>query len=318
MSDKVLPHNDPDAQLARYIGSYLEGEHELNDIRDPLWSTLKEYKNQRRNISENPESGAIWEQISRKIPANKQTARIYSLENSKAIWAAAAAVLIAAFLGIYYYTAVQPQLIASSKQHIETVILDEGSKITLRPHSSLYALSNNADERNYRLEGEAWFEVVSLPGRTFSVKAGSGKVSVLGTKFDLSNWGGQTRVYLEEGSIRFENLKTEISVTLNPGESAAIKADNTIDTTRTLDENEFTDWLNKELIFNNKSVRYVFNELRQEFKLTITAPDSVLNTTLSGGLSLDNARQSLEDLSLVLDGKFIKTGNNSFKFVPNR
>jgi hypothetical protein len=58
--------------------------------------------------------------------------------------------------------------------------------------------------------------------------------------------------------------------------------------------------------------------MEQEFNFKISAPDSILNTKLSGTLSLRNADQSLNDLSLVLDGQFIKEAENRYKFVPNR
>lgn len=320
MTTQLLPNNDPDLQLARRIGSYLEGHRiDFRDTGDAFSELLLQYKNQRSQQLPATNSNAIWEGISRETQPRKNTAKVYQLGRSKtrAIWATAASVLIAAFIGIYYFLIQQPQLIASSEQMIETVVLDDGSKITLRPYSSFYALSGNAEEHNYKLEGEAWFVVTSRPDRIFSVKAGNGKVSVLGTKFDLSNWGGKTQVYLEEGSIRFKNLNTKTSVTLNPGESAEIKADSLIETSSAA-PTEFTDWMNRELIFRNRTARYVFNELEQEFNITITVPEFIKNTSLSGGLSLESVDQSLQDLALVLDGEFIKVNKNTYKFVPNR
>lgn len=320
MNTRLLPNNDPDLQLARRIGNYLEGRLELDYAEDSLIKPILDYKRERKkelSASVITDSAAIWKKIEKEIKPGKKETRIHQLGSTKtkAIWATAASLLIAAFIGIYYYTTQQPEMIASSAQQIQTVVLDDGSKVTLRPHSSIYVLSGNANEHNYKLEGEAYFEVVSNPERTFSVKAGNAKVTVLGTKFDLSTWGNQIQVYLEEGLISFENVTNNISVTLNPGESAEIDDDSI--NTGLSDVSEFTDWMNRELVFKNKTARYVFNELEQEFNFTISAPDSVLNTTLSGGLSLANAQQSLDDLSLVLDGKFVKEGEKRYKFVPN-
>lgn len=324
MATQLLPDNDKDLQLARQIGSYLDGQLELETVEDPLIPMLLGYKNERKqrsyaDSSVSVVSNQVWRQIEEQTDTGKQGARVYQLGRSKtrAIWTTAAAILIAAFLGIYYFMNQQPQMVASSNQQIQTVQLIDGSKVTLRPHSAIYALTQSSQEQTYRLDGEAYFEVSPDPQRTFSVQAGNGKVSVLGTKFDLSSWGEQTQVYLEEGSIRFENLTTKDAVTLSPGESAAIGNDNTISTAST-EITEFTDWMNRELIFKNKTVRYVLNELEQEFNFTFMAPDSIMETTLSGGLSLDNAQQSLDDLSLVLDGKFVKDAENRYRFVPNQ
>jgi len=323
MTDQTLPHNDPDLRLAHHIGEYLEGSIDLQAVEDPLTSPLVAYKKQRIEKSDsipNYDSHTLWDTISRETEPKQESAKIYSLgkswPGSKAIWATAASLLIAAFIGLYYYTVQQPQVIASSAQSIETVVLEDGSKVTLRPHSTIFALPRSSDEHHYKLDGEAYFEVTSLPERTFSVQAGSGKVRVLGTKFNLSNWGNQVQVYLEEGSISFENLNTSDSVILSPGEAAEIEPDETI-SSGSAELSEFTDWMNRELIFRNKTARYVFNEMEQEFNIAITAPDSILNTQLSGRLSLEDVGQSLEDLSLVLNGQFTNEGNNRFNFVPN-
>ncbi len=324
MADQILPNNDPDLQLARRIGSLLQSKTDADKAEDPLLQTLLQYKELRSRQGETVadfDGETLWDNISKETQPTEDTG-IHQLNKSgsksitRTVLAAAASILIAAFIGIYYYS-MQPEVIASSSGAIQTVALDDGSKVTLRPHSTIYALSHTAKEHNYKIEGEAYFEVQPNGERTFSVKAGNSKVSVLGTKFNLSTWGNQVQVFLEEGSISFENIETNNSVTLNPGESAEIDAGEAI-ITNTADISEFTDWMNRELIFNNKTARYVFNEMEQEFSITISAPDSIQNTELSGQLSLEDAEQSLKDLSLVLNGRFVSEGNNRFKFVPNQ
>jgi len=328
MTGNTLPENDRDLQLARRIGSYLVGELKRAEEKDSLLDTLFEYKESRKHANRDLadseiHSDEIWEKISKATRPKENTANIYQLgrsaTNFKTVRAVAASLLIAAFIGFatYLYMSQQPQLIASSSASIQTLTLEDGSRVTLRPYSSLEALNVSPGEHSYKLEGEAFFDVVQNSDRIFSVRAGNGKVRVLGTRFDLSNWGDQTQVYLEEGSIRFENLETEDSVTLSPGEAAEIGPDNLLNS-KPAEINEYTDWINRELTFRNKTAQYIFSEMEQEFNISITAPDSVLNARLSGSLSLGNIDESLEDLSLVLDGQFIKDGENSYSFVPER
>ncbi|NGP76975.1 hypothetical protein G3570_10045 [Balneolaceae bacterium YR4-1] len=328
MTRTTLPENDPDLQLARRIGSYLESETDLRSETDTLVDTLLNYRESREaNKSSIPDvavpSDEIWQEISVAIHSEEHSATIHKLGSSqtdfKTIWAVAASLLVAAFIGFaaYFYLSQQPQMIASSSANIETVVLEDGSKVTLRPHSSIKALEISANEHNYQLEGEAFFEVMKSDNRTFSVRAGNGEVQVLGTRFDLSNWGDKTQVYLEEGSIRFENIESKEAVTLSPGEAAEIGPDNLL-TTKSAEITEYTDWMSSELNFRNKTTRYVFNEMEQEFNIRISAPDSIMNTRLSGSLALNSIDESLEDLSLVLDGQFIKNGDRQYIFVPKR
>lgn len=328
MTRITLPENDPDLLLARRIGSYLDGEIELRTDANPLLDSLFDYKSRRteriNDISDTElPSDEIWQEIAESIYAGEDSATVLEPKSkqsdSRTIWAVAASLLVAAFIGIaaYYYLSQQPQVLASSSANIETVLLEDGSKVTLRPHSSIKALEVSAGEHSYQLEGEAFFEVVNNSNRIFSVRAGNGEVRVLGTRFDLSNWGDKTQVYLEEGSIRFENLESSEAVTLSPGEAAEIGPDNLLNT-QTADMAEYTDWLNRELTFRNKTTRYVFNEMEQEFNIQITAPDSIMNTRLSGSLALGSVDESLDDLSLVLDGQFVKNGERQYTFVPKR
>lgn len=320
MTDKLLPNNDPDLQLARRIGASLENGRALQSSGNNLLESLLLYKKERKQLESgtlDSDGSEMWDQIARETNFDSNTHTVHRLESTRntLIWAAAATLLIAAFLGIFYYRSLQPDMLASTDQQIQTLTLEDGSSVTLRPHSSLYLLPGNDRAQNYRLNGEAYFEVVNNPDRTFSVEAGNAIISVLGTKFDLSTWGSQTQVFLEEGSIRFENKTTSEAVILSEGESAETREGNAI-STATSDISEFTDWMNKELIFRDKTARYVFSELEQEFDFTISAPESVMQTRLSGGLSLENPQQSLEDLSLVLGGTFSRESEKRYRFVP--
>ena len=103
-----------------------------------------------------------------------------------------------------------------------TYTAPDGSEVTLRPHTSLYALDAEAGTMRYRVEGEAFFAVVRDPSRTFVVEADGARVQVLGTRFDVSTWGERTSVYLEEGRVRFEHVPTGQAVMLAPGQRSVV------------------------------------------------------------------------------------------------
>lgn len=320
MSNHQLPDSDNDLMLARHIGSSLAEQRDLSNISDPLLDSLLSYKAERENtgVSESLDSQDMWNRIVSETKPDGSN--IYTLfGKNKSVWAAAAGILISALIGVFYYTS-QPQLIAESGREIATVALENGSTATLRPHSEIHLLSKNSKEIAYRLQGEAFFEVEKGDTRIFSVEAGSGEVRVLGTRFNLSSWGGQTQVYLEEGLIAFRHISADQTVKLEPGQSAQIKSDTNLIPRDTADVNpsEFTDWMNRELIFRNRTAGYVFSEFEQEFGIIIEASESVKSTSLSGGLALDDLEQSLQDLALVLNGEFTKVNQNTYKFESNR
>ena len=199
----------------------------------------------------------------------------------------------------------------------EIISLPDGSSVTLRPYSKLYEIDRSEQTAEYELAGEAYFEITKNPGRIFSVKTDQSEVRVLGTKFILSDWGNASTVYLQEGRIQYTSLESRNSVELEPGQSATVTETTTSPQVSAASETSFTDWLNNELVFQNKPARTVFNELEQHFNISIQAPAGILQENLSGSIQLNELTSVLRDLELVLGGTFTQTGHNSYVFKAN-
>ena len=97
--------------------------------------------------------------------------------------------------------------------------LSDGSRITLNSESRLeYPVHFTKNSRNVRLDGEGYFEVASDVKKHFIVITNYGKITVLGTRFNLKCYADDTSLSaaLIEGSIRFSALDSN-SVLLTPG-----------------------------------------------------------------------------------------------------
>jgi len=296
---------------------------------DPLATLLLEY---RRRIGQDsrrftPDSAGLWSRIQEQTVPTADTgtastdATIHTIRPAASdrrwIWAAAASLLIIVIAGYFYFLApTQPTLIAESEQMLQTVSLSDGSQVTLRPYSKLYLVEENNSGIQYELAGEGYFEVTKDPDRTFSVTAGNGRVSVLGTRFVLSNWGTLVQVYLEEGSVRLETADRSQSTVLEPGQFATVTENRQIGEPQPADISIFTDWMNNELSFRNQEAKYVFSELEQHYNIEIDAPEAVSSTRIGGTLSLARLDSSLNDLGMVLGGSFNAMGDGSYRFVP--
>ena len=260
------------------------------------------------------EKQEVWQQIASQTKGSKAT--VTTLGSPSIMrWAAAAFVLIGALLGVFYLQFYQqPELIAQSEATINTTVLADGSTVTLRPYSVLYSIEQSNSKHQYKIEGEALFEVTSNQHRTFSVETATGRVSVLGTSFTVSSWGQQMQVFLQEGSVELEALDQDSSIILQPGQSASIADKNGLPTVQTAKVEEFLDWLDQELIFENKAVSLITGEIEQQFNINITLPTNIATNKLTGQLSLQNLETALRDLELVLGGKFAKTGPQRYTF----
>lgn len=318
MADEQLPNNDRDRKLARAIGQSRAADRSLSGLDDSLIPPLLEHRERVRRSRRGDDSGKqqVWRQVAKATePAGSETP-VYRLFTSKTYrWAAAAILLIGVLAGVFYFQFwQQPELLARAGSSIEIVQLKEGSTVTLRPHSRLFAVEQSASVLLYKLKGEALFEVTPKQHRTFSVKTGNGRVSVLGTRFILSTWGKRMRVFLAEGMVKVQAPQQNNILTLEPGEAASVGPAGHIRRISNARPRAYTDWLDQQLIFNSRPAAQVVLELEQQFDITISLPANIANNRLTGQLSLESLKTSLHDLSLVLGGTFVRTGERSYRF----
>ena len=285
MNSQELPHNDKDLQLARRIGELLDsgtlGSESIG--QDEFESLLDQFKQSQspQAVKTSPEvSEKMWQAIAAVTEPDttqeKPAAKIFTLNPFIGRIAIAASILFAIVIGWYIMRpAPAPVLVAEAGNAPFLYVTDDGSQISLRSHSSLYVLREASGHVEYQLEGEARFVVTNNASRTFSVDAGSARISVLGTTFNIVHRDTLVSVYLEEGSIELEHLVRKQSQILSPGQAGSLSAltDITIDQAPQVEE--FMDWLDNELIFESKQLREIVEELEFHFAVTIEIPEEI-------------------------------------------
>jgi transmembrane sensor len=96
------------------------------------------------------------------------------------------------------------QSFQSATGQVRSVTLADGSTVVLNGASRISARIG-AGRREVALEaGEALFDVKHDPARPFTVTAGAGRVTVLGTRFDLALNRRNVDLEVERGLVRFE------------------------------------------------------------------------------------------------------------------
>ncbi len=311
-------HNNQDTKLAEHIEQVNAGNTSL-DYSLALVPELAEYKAAKKSwlhAVHKSDREEVWENIT---SATRQQATVHKLFQSKPMqMAVAAAILVVAMLSIFYIQYVsQPTLMGEAGATMATVRLDDGSTITLRPHSKLYEVQLTDHQAAYKLEGEGYFDITPNQRRTFSVQSASGKVSVLGTRFNLSSWGNRMQVFLEEGSVRVEALEQDSSLVLSPGDAAVVSSASSIPELQPFSLEEVTDWMTNQLVFEQKEIRFVIAEVEQHFNISITIPENLNDEKISGRLSLEELQTVLDDLEIALNGTFTETKPNTYQFNSN-
>ncbi len=315
--DILLPDNDPDLVLAQQVGEALSSGTDLSSLNNPIIDLLVEFKDEELKSYSNYEfdSTNLWKNIEQET---RKPANITPLFQRRIAytWAAAAVFLIAAFVGFFWIiSSPDTVLVAQSEASIISISLEDGTEVTLRPYSQLFEVAANENERSYTIEGEAYFDVQSDADRPFTVQAGQGVVTVLGTRFNLSSWGNTTKVYLEEGSISFNAADSDTApIILEPGESSTIE-NGMVASPQQVQADEYTDWISNTIVFNSSLPADVVAEIGQHFNITIDVSQLEDIGSLTGSLRLDSVSQTLEDLGLVLGGTFRQAAENEYVFV---
>ena len=327
----MLPEDDRDLSMARRIGTRLDEHAPLDRAAggEPsddasFYRALLTLKQAHQEAAPPPGTAArVWagleQQMAQDQPAAAEPRPALRLVRSlsRRTWmAAAASLLLLAALGwLLINRTPSPVLLASADADIITYTAPDGSTVQLRPHSKLYALDEDA--ARYRLDGEGFFDVTKNEARTFTVEAGDARIAVLGTRFNVSTWGAQTTVFLEEGRIRFEHLPSEQAVELTPGQRSGLMPGGRLAQPTAADSSEYMDWLRQEMNFVSRPLDQVLDELAHHYAIAFAPVPALEADTLTGRILLDRIDQSLNDLGKILDGRFVQIDDETYRFVSN-
>jgi len=124
-------------------------------------------------------------------------------------WAIAATIVLSVslFFSLEATVTDKPPQIALYSTEVggrEVVQLDDGSSITLNTDTSLQVDFSAGLRKVILKRGEAFFEVAKDPNRPFTVAAGHGQVTAVGTAFSVYRRSGDIEVTVTEGRVRVE------------------------------------------------------------------------------------------------------------------
>ena len=201
-----------DTFLSRWLNNDLT-EQELQEFKNSEDYNLYQKIAEKSKLFSVPEFDE--EQLFQKIQAKiaKQETKVRKLIPN---WAYAVAAMLVVVLGLSYFMNNQTEITCKNGQQL-ACILPDGSKVQLNGNSSIAFKKEKWLEGNRALEldGEAYFKVKK--GSTFSVKTTEGKITVLGTEFNVQTLENYLEVECYEGKVSVKNKKHESVLT--PGKA---------------------------------------------------------------------------------------------------
>ena len=183
------------------------------------------------------------------------------------------------------------------------VALPDGSVIDLNSRSRVQ-VRYEQDLRHIELsEGEAMFSVEHDSSRPFVVASGNGKITVTGTRFDVRRDPAETRVVVEQGTVKVQgrDAADDEFVSLTAGTGTRVDAKGFVTAAYAVNPAELTAWRNGKLVFNNASLSEVAAEVsRYREKPLRVGNEKVGNLRLTSVFKSDNTDALLKVLPNIL------------------
>lgn len=189
--------------------------------------------------------------------------------------------LIAILLSIWYLSV---QWSPAEMQEINTGVammhvLDDGTRIHIRGESHLRVPVKTGKKRTVDiLSGEAFFEVVHDPARSFTVRNSMGDVVVTGTAFVVAVDTGVAvlTVSVTEGSVRFMPAESSLQIPLAAGQGMRYDAVQRVAEPTTGPGPNTLSWQTGVLVFDDAPLRIVLRDLLAHYGIEVTISDTAM------------------------------------------
>lgn len=137
---------------------------------------------------------------------------------------------------------------------IQLVTLPDSSKVWLNASTILRYAASFRNDRQVRLEGEAYFEVAHDAGHPFVIVAGDLNATVLGTSFNIKAFtaDASTKISVISGRVKVTENSKEIGI-LSASDELKFDRKTRTRTINRIDTNHVLAWKNGKLKFNGES-----------------------------------------------------------------
>lgn len=223
-------------------------------------------------------------------------------------WKVAAVIIL--LLGVggaasqFFYNRTQHSTLSSMNTTVQTergqtskVILPDSTVVYLNSATKL-VYSNNflVENRNVKVDGEAYFKVFKDKEHPFLVNCNDIQVKVYGTEFNVCTDTNDKMVdvILDQGRVELLHNNGKFNNTvLKPGERAQFNETNNQLTVEQVDSYKYTSWRDGVLIFEDEPMDEVFKKLESWYDINIDVKNNEIYNLKFNATILD---ESLEDL----------------------
>ena len=179
------------------------------------------------------------------------------------------------------------------------VVLPDGTQVWLNAASSLtFPVSfSDKQKRRVKLKGEGYFEVTKDKLHPFVVESTSQTVEVLGTHFNINNYGDDIKTTLLEGRVKVASAVSQDMQIIRPGQQTILfkGAIKVVETTAAY----AVAWKDGYFRFDGKTMETAMNEIARWYDVKVVFNSQDLKTrklagTVSKYTSIDQVLKKIE------------------------
>lgn len=214
------------------------------------------------------------------------------------------------------------QFVETQRGERQTVRLADGTRVILN-HESRLSIPGDFSETNRHLvlEGEAWFEVVSLPAHPFTVTSSNSVVRVLGTSFLVESRSEEekTRVVVADGRVSLaarENGATQEKI-IEKNQGGTLEAGREIVLQDIPDPELYIGWKDGKLIFQSTPFMEVISRLERWYDIDCVVTDSsITHEKFTSVFSNEPLLQVLDVIALSMNISY-EIDNGTVTFITD-
>jgi ferric-dicitrate binding protein FerR (iron transport regulator) len=192
--------------------------------------------------------------------------------------------------------------------------LSDGTKIWLNSESELtYPSHFDEDQRIVTLKGEAFFDVAKDANHPFIVEVDGVNVEVLGTSFNITAYDTDASIAttLVTGSVKLvpEEGSTEI---IKPNEQYSYNKISKVSTTRTVDTELYTSWIDNYYTFNDATINEIITKIARWHNIEYQFEnEQIKETRFSLKIQKETSLANIIDVINFTNELYLEIVNNS-------
>ncbi len=211
-----------------------------------------------------------------------------------------------------------------SNEKVKKMILPDGTDVWLMSGSTLRYPSDFSGKktRNVSVTGEAFFKVSKDPEHPFVLNLGEIGLKVVGTSFNVMNYGDEDQIHIALKSGKVDLFKGKYRpdnqfIHLTPGQLLTYKKGSPEFQIKNVDIDKYSSWISGTLLFRDDPLSKVLKKLGRWYNISIEISDQdVFDFPVTATIKNENLDQIVDLLQYSTPFKYtISKSNGETKLI---